>query len=475
MTTGWVGLVATNVGARGNASARANAGTSPSGRIALRAAIAAAGLTIAAGLTPARAQDWSFWPQLLPGFASNTPGGAPPDERRRRRAAEADQSDDLREGEMPLRSREMLTTIDDAIARLERVVADGGWPTIPGSRMIRPGDDDERIPAVRRILVLWGDMRPQGGYGSYNFDGVMEAAVRRFQGRHGLRVSGRVDRPTLQAMNVPISARLAQLRMNQQRIRDLVDLRLDDRYVLVNVPAFQAEAVSQGVVEQRHRVISGKPDRQTPVVTASIRALNFFPFWRVPESIANKDVIPKLIKEPDYLQKEQIRVLTGSFVGPEVDATNIDWRTVDATRLRFRQDPGPQNALGLVRIDMPNEHGVYMHDTPMKPLFEQRSRAFSAGCVRVQDVFDLAAWIARGEQNMSRERIEEILQGGQPVDITLTKPVPVVFAYVTAWAEPNGRLVFRPDVYGKDQIKELATDRERDPDAPPPPREGLAP
>ena len=144
MTTGWVGLVATNVGARGNASARANAGTSPSGRIALRAAIAAAGLTIAAGLTPARAQDWSFWPQLLPGFASNTPGGAPPDERRRRRAAEADQSDDLREGEMPLRSREMLTTIDDAIARLERVVADGGWPTIPGSRMIRPGDDDAR-------------------------------------------------------------------------------------------------------------------------------------------------------------------------------------------------------------------------------------------------------------------------------------------------------------------------------------------
>jgi murein L,D-transpeptidase YcbB/YkuD len=471
MTTGWVGLVATNVAAK----ERVSAVPTPSGRFALRAAIAAAGLTIAAGLTPARAQDWSFWPQLLPGFASNTPGGAPPDERRRRRAAEADQSDDLREGGMPLRSREMLATIEDAIARLERVVADGGWPTIPGTRMIRPGDDDERIPAVRRILVLWGDMRPQGGYGSYNFDGVMEDAVRRFQGRHGLRVSGRVDRPTLQAMNVPISARLAQLRVNHQRIRDLVDLRLDDRYVLVNVPAFQAEAVSQGVVEQRHRVISGKPDRQTPVVTASIRALNFFPYWRVPESIATKDVIPKLIKEPDYLQKEQIRVLTGSFVGPEVDATNIDWRSVDATRLRFRQDPGPQNALGLVRIDMPNEHGVYMHDTPMKPLFEQRSRAFSAGCVRVQDVFDLAAWIARGEQNMSRERIEEILQGGQPVDITLTKPVPVVFAYVTAWAEPNGRLVFRPDVYGKDQLKELATDRERDPDAPPPPREGLAP
>ena len=471
MTTGWVGLVTAFVGAQGKTENLPAAG----GRVVVRSAIAAAGLTIAAGLTPAQAQDWSFWPQLLPGFASNTPGGPAPDDRRHRRAIEAEGADDLRQGEMPLRSREMLSTMDDAIGRLERVVADGGWPTIPGNRMIRPGDDDERIPAVRRILVLWGDMRPQGGYGSLNYDGIMEAAVRRFQNRHGLRVSGRVDRSTIQAMNVPVSARLAQLRLNYQRLRELVDLRLDDRFVMVNVPAFQAEAVSHGVVEQRHRVISGKPDRQTPVVTAQIRALNFFPYWRVPESIATKDVIPKLIKEPDYLQKEQIRVLTGSFVGPELDATNIDWRTVDPKNLRFRQDPGPQNALGLVRIDMPNEHGVYMHDTPMKPLFEQRSRAFSAGCVRVQDVFDLAAWIARGEQNMSRERIEEILQGGQPVDITLTKPVPVVFAYITAWAEPNGRLMFRPDIYGKDQMRELASDRERDPDAPPPPRETLAP
>jgi L,D-transpeptidase YcbB len=471
MTIGWVGRVTTSVGTTGRAAA-----TGPgNGGFAIRSAIAAACIAVTAGLTPAQAQDWTFWPQLLPGFASNTPGGAPPEERRRRRAAESDQANDLREGEMPFRSRDMLATIEDAIGRVERMVADGGWPTIPGSRMIRPGDDDERIPAVRRILVLWGDMRPQGGYGSYNFDGVMEAGIRRFQSRHGLRVSGRVDRPTIQAMNVPASARLKQLRLNYQRIRDLVDLRLDDRFVLVNVPAFQAEAVSQGVVEQRHRVIAGKPGRDTPVVTASIRALNFFPYWRVPESIANKDVIPKLIKEPDYLQKEQIRVLTGSFVGPEVDATNIDWRNVDATKLRFRQDPGPQNALGLVRIDMPNEHGVYMHDTPMKPLFEQRSRAFSAGCVRVQDVFDLAAWIARGEPNMSRERIDEILQAGQPVDITLTKQVPVVFAYITAWAERNGRLEFRPDVYDKDQMRELASDRERDPDAPPLPRETLAP
>jgi murein L,D-transpeptidase YcbB/YkuD len=434
----------------------------------------AVGLGLAAGFFGTRAQAQEWW-QQLPGFASFSEPS--PRDRRPRQASQAEVLDDLREGGMPLRSQEMLQAMADAIDRVERVVADGGWPTIPGPRMIRPGDEDERVPMVRRVLVLWGDMRPQRGYRSLVLDGETEAAVRRFQSRHGLRVSGRVDRPTLQALNVPPAARLAQLRMNYNRIRDLLALKLDDRYVLVNVPAFQAEAVARNTVELRHRVIAGKPDRQTPVVTTSIRALNFYPYWRVPESIASLDVIPRLIKEPDYLQREHIRVLTGSFVGPEVDATSIDWRTVDATKIRFRQDPGPHNALGLVRIDMPNEHGVYMHDTPMKPLFEQRSRAFSAGCVRVQGVFDLAAWIARDEPGMSRERIEEILQGGQAVDINLTRPVPVAFVYVTAWVEEDGRIVFRPDIYGRDQVRELAGDRERDhdPEAPPLPRETLAP
>jgi len=427
---------------------------------------------LAAGLFSVQAQAQEWW-QQLPGFASFTEPNQR--DRRPRTQSQSEVLDDLREGTMPLRSQEMLGAIGDAINRIERVVAEGGWPIIPGTRMIRPGDEDERIPMVRRVLVLWGDMRPQRGFQSLTLDGELETAVRRFQSRHGLRVSGRIDRPTLQALNVPPAARLAQLRMNYNRVRDLLALKLDDRYVLVNVPGFQAEAVSRQSVEQRHRVIAGKPERQTPVVTASIRALNFFPYWRVPESIANLDVIPRLIKEPDYLQKEHIRVLTGSFVGPEVDATNIDWRTVDAAKLRFRQDPGPHNALGLVRIDMPNEHGVYMHDTPMKPLFEQRSRAFSAGCVRVQDVFDLAAWIARDEPGMSRERVADIVQGGQAVDITLARPVPVVFAYVTAWVEEDGRIVYRPDVYGKDQVRELASDREVDPDAPPMPRETLAP
>jgi murein L,D-transpeptidase YcbB/YkuD len=170
----------------------------------------------------------------------------------------------------------------------------------------------------------------------------------------------------------------------------------------------------------------------------------------VPDSIANFDIIPRLAKEPDYLSKEKIRVLNG-VDGPEVDPYSIVWGTADTTRLKFRQDPGPQNALGLVRIDMPNKDIVYMHDTPMKSLFGQRSRGFSAGCVRVQDVFKLVEWIARYEPGWEQPgRAADVIKAGQPLDVKLTRPIPVYFAYITAWAERDGEVVFRPDIYGRD-------------------------
>ena len=192
----------------------------------------------------------------------------------------------------------------------------------------------------------------------------------------------------------------------------------------------------------------------------------------MPESVAHLDLIPRLVKEPEYLAKEQIRVLTGSYNGPEIDATNIDWRQADANKLRFRQDPGPQNALGLLRLDMPNEHGVYMHDTPMKPLFNQRGRAFSAGCVRVQDVFALAEWVVCYEPGWEQPgRVQETIDAGRPLDVNLTRPVPVYFTYITAWAEPAGSVQFRPDIYGRDGVRDVVASHERDPSegpAPPP-------
>jgi L,D-transpeptidase YcbB len=422
-------------------------------------------------LSSARAQEW--W-EALPGFKRpDGPRQAANDARRR-----VEPPSDLRSDRVPLRSQEMIGALEDAIQRYQQIVSNGGWPTIPGSRMIRPEDNDDRVALLRRRLAVSGEMKAKptqtifGPVYSEDFEG----AVKQFQENNGLRVTGRVDRATLQALNVPAYARLTQLKINLQRLRELVGQRMEDRYILVNAAAFQLEAVDHHEVEQRHRVIVGKPERQTPTVRATIRALNFFPYWRVPESVATLDLIPRLVKEPEYLRQEQIRVLTGSYNGPEIDASAINWQHVDAARLRFRQDPGPQNALGLVRIDMPNEHGVYMHDTPMKQLFNQRGRAFSAGCVRVQDVFKLVEWIAKYEAGWDQPgRAQDVIATGQALDLNLTRPLPVYFTYITAWAELDGKIMFRPDIYNRDGVRDLVASNEHDPEEGPAPRWTLAP
>jgi L,D-transpeptidase YcbB len=429
-------------------------------------------LALVLGAQPAIAQG--EWWELFPGL--NKPDQAP------RPAAHEDRRrpeplSDLRPDRTPLRSQEMIDALEQAIHRYQTIQSNGGWPAIPGNGAIRVDDNDERVALLYKRLAISGEWtkRPAQGLFGTDYSEGMEDAVRRFQQNHGLRVTGRVDRQTLQALNVPVLARLAQLRVNLQRIRDLM-ARNDDRYVLVNAAAFQLEAVEKHQVELRHRVIVGKVERQTPIVRANIRALNFYPHWRVPESVAQLDLIPRLVKEPDYLQKEKIRVLTGSYNGPEIDPANVDWSKVDAARIRFKQDPGPQNALGLVRIDMPNSEGVYMHDTPMKHLFNQRWRAFSAGCVRVQDVLTLVEWIAKYETGWSEPgRAQDMIATGQALDMTLTRPVPVYFTYITAWAELDGRIIFRPDIYGRDGVQGAVAGNERDPDDAPPPRFTLAP
>lgn len=385
---------------------------------------------------------------------------------------------DLRPDRTPLRSQDMIDALERAIEHYQAIVTRGGWPMIPGSRPIRPEENDERMALLYKRLAISGEWqgRPKQSLFGVDYSAGMEEAVRRFQENNGLRVTGRVDRQTLQALNVPAIARLAQLRINLQRLRELMTERPEDRYIVVNAAAFQAEAVENGEVALRHRVIVGKADRQTPTIRANIRALNFFPYWRVPESVATKDLIPRLVHEPEYLRQEKIRVLDGSFNGPEIDASSINWAQADTKRIRFRQDPGPQNALGFVRIDMPNSEGVYMHDTPMRHLFNQRWRAFSAGCIRVQDVFTLVEWIAKYEPGWSEPgRASEILAAGQAVDVKLSRQVPVYFTYLTAWAELDGRIVFRPDIYGRDGVRDLYASNDRDPDEAPPPRFTLAP
>jgi len=439
-------------------------------RCARTPAIALAAALAVCAVQPAAAES-DFWTGIQ-GFGGNLGPSTSV------RQAQPDTLEDLRPNTIPYRSDVMLTAIDEARAKYQLIASAGGWPQIPGNRMMRPGDDDERVAVLRKRLKAEGYYTKTGGFDSFSFDGDLEEAVKKFQSNHGLRPSGRVDRPTIEELNITADARVHQLSLNATRLQELQRLAPEERYILVNVPAFQLEAVERYEVEQRHRVIVGRNERETPNVRATVKAVNFFPYWRVPDSIGALDLVPRLRKEPDYLEKESIRVFSAQ-TSQEMDQRSIDWNQVDPAKIKFKQDPGPQNALGLVRIDMSNEFGVYMHDTPMKKLFDQRSRNFSAGCVRVQDVFKLVEWITRLEPGFDQQgRVQMVVDQGQALDVTLTRPLPVYFTYITAWGEPDGVVQFRPDIYNRDGVNHTRHGEPVDPNeppAPPPPVQSLAP
>ncbi len=410
-------------------------------------------------VTPGHAQI-SIWDQLQgPSYgrgASDTPVENKPDA-----------LDDLRPNSTPWRSDVMLNAVAAAMERYQKIVESGGWPVVPQGRMMREGDDDPRVPILRKRLRITGDLAAKGSYyDSETFDSELTEGVKHFQKRNGIRETGRIEQSVYPVLNITAEQRLAQLKLNYERLQGFMH-GIEERYVFVNIPAFQLEAVDKFEVQLRHRVIVGRPERQSPEVHASIKALNFYPYWRVPESVATLDLIPRLQKEPGYLADEGIRVYTAS--GQELDPKAVDWTSPQATSYKFKQDPGDKNALGLLRLDMSNQYGVYMHDTPMKNLFDQRSRPFSAGCVRVQNVFDLGDWIAHYEPGWDQPgRVKQQLASGQPMELKLTRPVPVYFAYVTAWAEPsNGEVQFRQDIYGRDGTA-LQSSYQRDNDDAPP-------
>jgi murein L,D-transpeptidase YcbB/YkuD len=402
----------------------------------------------------------SIWDQIQGSLSGSSADPAP--------VRKKEPLDDLRPDSTPWRSDAMLNAISAAIDRYQKIVDSGGWPLVPPGRMMRAGEDDPRVPILRKRLRITGDMAANGSYyDAETFDSELEEGVKRFQRRHGIRVTGRIEQSVYPVLNTTADERLAQLKLNFQRLQSLMH-GVEDRYVLVNIPAFQLEAVDKYEVQLRHRVIVGRPQRQTPEVRAMIKALNFFPYWRVPDSVATLDLVPRLKQEPGYLAEEGIRVYNG-YNGPELDPKTIDWNAPQVASYKFKQDPGEKNALGLLRIDMSNEFGVYMHDTPMKNLFDQQSRPFSAGCVRVQNVFDLGDWIAHNEPGWEQPgRVRQTLAAGQPMELKLTRPIPVYFAYITAWAEPStGRIEFRPDIYGRDGAA-VRTAYQRDNDDAPP-------
>ena len=314
--------------------------------------------------------------------------------------------------------------------------------------MLRLGDRHPSVPALRARLVASGDIDPNA-VGNDIYNSYVEAAVRRFQARHGLTVDGIIRAETLAALNVPAPVRLAQLKINVTRLRAL-SANFSPRYVVANIPAARVEAIENGLAVSRHAAVAGKPDRPSPELTSKIVQINFNPYWTVPPSIVQKDLIPKMQDQPDYLTSNHIRIFDARH--KELEPSQINWYSEDATHYSFKQDPGSYNSLGSIRINFPSAYGVYMHDTPLKNLFGEDFRFHSSGCMRVQNVRQLVAWLLQGMRGWSLEDIDRVIKSGEQKNAQLTKPVPLHWVYITGWATPDGVVQFREDIYGKDGL-----------------------
>ena len=318
---------------------------------------------------------------------------------------------------------------------------------MPGAAELKIGVRSKSVQLLRQRLAMSGDLDASAGSAPV-FDSFVEAAVKRFQVRHGLSPTGIVGEQTLTELNVPAQTRLTQLETNIVRLRAFSG-NLGARFVTVNIPAAAVETVENGIVYSHHAAGVGKIDRQSPIMQAKATEINFNPFWTVPPSLIKKDLIPKMQADPNYLADEKIRVFNKE--GQEVAPTSINWNTLEATNYKYRQDTGADiNSLGFVRVNIPNPYGVYMHDTPSKGIFGDDFRFVSSGCVRVQDVRDYVAWLLKDTTAWTRDHIDEVIQSGQRLDVKLSAPVPVYWVYITAWATPDGIVQFREDIYHRD-------------------------
>jgi len=329
------------------------------------------------------------------------------------------------------------------------------WPSISTSDL-KKGSSNPSVPELRERLRLTGDLSRAEDSQSELYDTALEIAVKRFQLRHGLQADGILGSRTERELNVSPYERAEEIRRNMQRWAAL-PLNLGRRFIFINIPEYRFDLVENGKAVLTMKIIVGKPDRPTPELVSALTQIELNPYWNIPPRIAQKDILPKILKDPHYLDQMNIKVVrhTKSEVIP-VDASNIDWNAAakNGFAYEFRQEPGKNNALGLVKFDFPNEYDVYMHDTPAKDLFSKDNRIFSSGCIRLERPFALLSYLLNGNPEWDLHHTAEVLQSGKLTTIKI-KPLPVYIIYATAWVDRNGVLNFRRDPYGYNEDPNL--------------------
>lgn len=352
--------------------------------------------------------------------------------------------------------------LKSALAQYRETLIKGGWNTIPEGSKIQKGDRGIRIIALRNRLIASKDLRFLEKSDEDVFDDKLEEAVRRFQRRHGLDIDGIVGTLTLAALNVPVEERELQIELNMERWRWLPQ-DLGSKHILVNIANFELDVNENNKQVMTMRVVVGKQYRRTPVFSANMTYLVLSPHWHIPPRLAIQDKLPLIRKDVSYLEKQKIRVFQGwGTETKEIDPTSIDWSQITAKNFNFRlcQDPGPLNALGRVKFMFPNRFNVYLHDTPSRELFGKTVRAFSSGCIRIEKPIELVVYHLQGDPRWTKESILAAIDRGIEQTLILKDPVPVHLLYWTAWAEEDGLIHFRDDIYGRDkQLDEALKER----------------
>ena len=353
------------------------------------------------------------------------------------------------QGQAPMLTLGSLQALHEAIAKYEEISAGGGWPTLPKTLYDKTANP-RAILLLRQRLVRedYLDFDTLATGHAEKWDANLTTSLRAFQYNHGALPTGKMDERTRQELNISAEARLFSLKENLPRVSEYMR-DLGPRYIAVNIPGAQLEAVELGQLYSRHNVVVGKLDRPTPSLKSRVSDVLFNPTWSAPASIVAKDIIPKMMKENGYLQTMGIHIYDGQN-GPEVDATQIDWQQTPPDRFVFRQDTGDHNALGTVKINFPNKFMVYMHDTPHRELFATNDRWESSGCVRVDRVKQLITWVLNGQGGYDESNFDPIIASHETQQVKIQNPPDVRFMYLTAWATEDGRVNFRPDVYKLD-------------------------
>jgi len=332
----------------------------------------------------------------------------------------------------------------DGLARLREIQDEGGWPAIAAGPTLVRGMLDKRVLSLRTRLIGGGYLDASLASGD-RYDDALQAAVKHFQTEQYLPVDGNVSKATLNALNVPITARIDQVRVNLERARWLLHA-LQGTFVVVDIAGYKVSYYRDGQRLWQSRVQVGKPFRSTPIFQAQITYITFNPTWTVPPTILAKDILPKIRKSPGYLAANRIRVLNAK--GEYIPASSVDWRSPRGITLR--QDSGPDNSLGRVVIRFPNPYAVYLHDTPHKDLFSSEQRATSSGCIRVENPLELVRLLFNDPVKWSAAAIAEKLQTTTTENVTLPTKVPLLLAYWTVDLTNDGRVTFKSDVYGHD-------------------------